>query len=131
MYRRLAPWTTLCLITLLGCSDDQVLCPPLPNWAVAVDVRDSVTGALLASGASGAVFLAGILDDSLRRDHLIHLSSDTLLVGGVTEGRVEVRIAHLGYLPWVDPDVQTHLSEGRCPDWETQQLMARLQVAPE
>ena len=131
MYRGLALSTPLCLITFLGCSDDQVLCAPLPSWAVAVDVRDSVTGALLVSGASGAVFLAGVLDDSLRRERLFHLSSDTLLAGGVTEGRVEVRVVHPGYLPWVAADVQTHLSEGECPHWETQELVARLQAAPE
>jgi hypothetical protein len=129
MYRRLALFA--CLIMPVGCSEDQVLCAPLPNWAVAVDVRDSLTGALVVSEASGAVFLAGILDDSLRRDRLFHLSSDTLLVGGVTEGRVEVRVTHPGYLAWVVPDVQTHLSESECPTWETQQLVARLQVAPE
>jgi hypothetical protein len=130
MYRRLA-LCTACLIMLVGCRDDQALCAPLPPWAVAVDVRDSLTGALLVSGASGAVFLAGVLDDSLRRERLFHLSSDTLLVGGVTEGRVEVRVAHPSYLPWVAPDVQTHLSEGECPNWETQHLVARLQMAPE
>jgi hypothetical protein len=131
MYRGLVLCTPLCLITLVACSESQVICPPLPHWAVAVDVRDSVTGALLVSEATGAVFLAGVLDDSLRRERLFHLSSDTLLVGGRTEGRVEVRVAHPGYLPWVAPDVQTHLSEGQGPDWETQQLVARLQAAPQ
>lgn len=131
MYRGLAVGTPLCLIALLGCSKGQVLCAPLPPWAVAVDVRDSATDALLVSGASGAVFLAGVLDDSLRRERLFHLSSDTLLVGGVTEGRVEVRVAHPGYLPWAAEDVQTHLTEGECPDWETQELVARLQAASE
>jgi hypothetical protein len=131
MYQRVAPYTTLWLITLLGCSDDQVVCAPLPPWAVAVDVRDSLTDTRLVSGASGAVFLAGVLDDSLRRELLFHLSSDTLLVGGLTEGRVEVRVAHPGYLPWVAPEVQTHLSEGPCPHWETQRLVAKLQMPPE
>jgi hypothetical protein len=131
MYRLLAPYTMLPMIALLGCSDDQVLCAPLPPWAVAVDVRDSVTGAVLVSETSGAVFLGGVLDDSLRPERLLHLSSDTLLVGGVTEGRVEVRVTHPGYLPWIAPEVQTQLSEGQCPDWETQQLVARLQMVPE
>ena len=131
MSRGLALCTPLWLVALLGCSEEQVLCPPLPAWAVAVDVRDSVTGALLVSGAGGAVFLAGILDDSLRRERLFHLSSDTLLAGGATEGRVEVRVEHPGYLPWVTGDVQTHLSESLCPTWETQELVARLQAAPQ
>ena len=130
MHRGLA-LCTAGLIILVGCSDDQVLCAPLPPWAVAVDVRDSLTGALLVSEASGAVFLGGLLDDSLRRERLFHLSSDTLLVGGETEGRVEVRVTHPGYLAWVAPDVQTNLSEGECPAWETQQLVARLQAASE
>jgi hypothetical protein len=130
MYRRLTVCTPLCLITLLSCSDETIICAPLPPWAVAVDVRDSLTGALVVSEASGAVFLAGVLNDSLRRERLFHLSPDTLLVGGVTEGRVEVRVEHPGYLPWVAEEVQTHLSEGDCPDWETQQLVARMQPAP-
>jgi hypothetical protein len=131
MNRGLAVYTPLCLITLLGCSEDQVICAPLPPWAVAVDVRDSATGDLLVSGASGAVFLAGVLDDSLRRQRLFHLATDTLLVGGVTEGRVEVRVVHAGYLPWIAEGVQTRLTEGECASWETQELVARLQAAPE
>jgi hypothetical protein len=123
----------LCLLVLTAAcnDDDQVICAPLPPWAVAVEVRDSVTGVLLATGTRGAVFLGGVLDDSLRPERLFHLSSDTLLVGGVTEGRVEVRVERAGYLTWVAGDVQTRLSEGDCPDWETQQLVARLQVPPE
>jgi hypothetical protein len=121
---------SLWLATLAGCSDSQVICAPLPPWAVAVDVRDSVTDATLASQARGAVFLAGALEDSLRPDRLVHLSSDTLLVGGMTEGLVEVRVEHDGYLGWTATGVQTSLSEGDCPSWETQELVARLQTAP-
>jgi hypothetical protein len=129
MYQALS--ISLCLTTLLGCSSDsQVICAPLPPWAVAVDVRDSVTNAPLASQARGAVFLAGALEDSLRSERLLHLSSDTLLVGGMTEGLVEVRVEHAGYLGWTATGVQTRLSAGECPDWETQELVARLQMAP-
>jgi hypothetical protein len=128
MYRAL--YMSLWLTTLVGCSDSQVICAPLPPWAVAVDVRDSVTDAPLASEARGAVFLAGILEDSLRHERLLHLSSDTLLVGGMTEGLVDVRIEHPGYLGWLATGVQTRLSQGECPDWETQELVARLQTAP-
>ncbi|MDQ3207139.1 MAG: hypothetical protein M3Q37_00870 [Gemmatimonadota bacterium] len=80
--------------------------------------------------ARGAVFLAGTLDDSLRAERLLHLSSDTLLVGGITEGLVDVRVEHPGYLGWSATDVQTRLSQGDCPAWETQELVARLQTAP-
>lgn len=128
MYRALC--IPLWLTTLVGCSDSQVICAPLPAWAVAVDVRDSVTDASVASQARGAVFLAGTLEDSLRPERLPHLSSDTLLVGGMTEGLVEVRVEHAGYLGWTATGVQTRLSAGQCPDWETQELVARLQTAP-
>jgi hypothetical protein len=128
MYRAL--YISLWLTTLVGCSDSQAICAPLPPWAVAVDVRDSVTAAPLASEARGAVFLAGALEDSLRHERLLHLSSDTLLVGGMTEGLVDVRIEHPGYLGWLATGVQTRLSQGECPDWETQELVARLQTAP-
>jgi hypothetical protein len=119
-------WVTM----LVGCSDSQVICAPLPPWAVAVDVRDSVTDAPLVTEARGAVFLAGALEDSLRRDRILHLSSDSLLVGGMTEGLVEVRVERAGYLAWSAANVQTRLSGGDCPHWETQQLVARLQTAP-
>jgi hypothetical protein len=119
----------LSLTPLLGCGENDVLCAPLPNWAVAVDVRDSVTDSLLVSKAKGAVFLAGVLDDSLRPELRFHLSSDTLLIVGITEGRVEVRVQHPGYVPWVARDVQTRLDRGECTDWVTQELVARLPCA--
>jgi hypothetical protein len=129
MPRALALALLLCLAPLLACGENDILCAPLPPWAVAVDVRDSVTGTLLVSDASGAVFLAGVLDDSLRPDLLFHLSSDTLLVGGASEGGVEVRVVHPGYQPWVARGVQTRLVGSECLGWETQELVARLQAA--
>jgi hypothetical protein len=73
-----------------------------------------------------------LLDDSLRPDLLFHLSSDTLLIGGITEGRVEVRVEHPGYQAWVARDVQTRLDRsGDCSDWVTQELVARLQAEPD
>ena len=131
MGRALALCGALCLATLLACSEDQVFCAPLPAWAVAVDVRDSVTNVPVVSGARGAVFLAGALDDSLRPERLLHLFPDTVLVGGMSVGRVEVRIEHVGYRPWTATDVQTRLSQGECPDWETHELTARLQAEAE
>jgi hypothetical protein len=130
MSRLLGPGLSLWVAGLVGCSGGKILCAPLPPWAIAVEVRDSVTGARLTSGAKGAVFLAQTLDDSLRAEWLPHLSSDTLLVGGMTEGLVEVRIEHAGYLGWSATDVQTRLGEGDCPNWETQELVARLQMDP-
>jgi hypothetical protein len=120
---------SMALLPILGCAENDVLCAPLANWAIAVDVRDSVTDARLSSQARGAVFLAGVLDDSLRPDLLFHLSPDTLLIGGITEGQVEVRVQHPGYLRWVASDVQTRLDRsGDCADWVTQELVARLQA---
>ena len=132
MHKGSAIWLSFPLTPLLGCAENDVLCAPLANWAVAVDVRDSATNSLLSSQARGAVFLAGVLDDSLRPDLLFHLSSDTLLVGGITEGRVEVRVQYPGYQPWVARDVQTRLDRsGDCADWVTQRLVARLQAEPD
>jgi hypothetical protein len=72
--RSLALIGTLFHVILVGCGEDQILCSPLPEQAVAVDVRDSVTNLTVISGARGAVFLGGILDDSLRRDRLFSVS---------------------------------------------------------
>ncbi|HEY9014212.1 MAG TPA: hypothetical protein VIM84_04005 [Gemmatimonadales bacterium] len=126
MRRILALMGTLFCLILVACGEDQVLCPPIASQAVAVDVRDSLTDGPVVSAARGAVFLAGILDDSLRRDRVFSLFPDSVLVGGKSEGQVEVRVEHPDYLPWTT-SVQTHLSGGECPTWETQPLTARLQ----
>lgn len=110
---------------LIGCGSEDVLCAPLPPWAVAVDVRDSVTNAPLASGARGAVQL-GSRVDSLRPDR-IYVSPDTVLVGGEAEGIVEVRVEHAGYTPWLASGVRTRLEGSPCASWDTQRLTARLQ----
>jgi hypothetical protein len=115
------------LPVLGACGGDAVLCAPLPPWAVAVDVRDSVTDLSLVSEATGAVLLAGTVEDSLRPDRLLHLSSASLLVGGNTVGLVEVRVEHPDYQPWSATNVETRLSRGECSAWETQTLTARLQ----
>ena len=121
----------LFLAPAIACASEPVTCSPLPPWAVAVDVRDSVTDQSVLSHAQGAVFLNGTLEDSLRHDRLVHLAFDSLLVGGNTVGLVEVHVEHPTYQPWVAANVQTQLSEGECPAWETQLLIARLQpVSP-
>ena len=131
MHRGFALQLSLSLAPLLGCGEGDILCAPSPNRAVAVDVRDSVTNSLLSSTARGAVFVGAVLDDSLRPDRVPSLSSDTLLIGGMTEGLVEVRVQHPGYLPWVASDVQTRLDGGGvCAHWETEELVARLQAGP-
>lgn len=113
-------------MVLAGCGSDDVLCAPLPPWAVAVDVRDSVTDAHLVDGTRGAVHLDAHVD-SLRPEP-IHLSfPDTVLVGGETEGIVEVRLERAGYAPWIAAGVRTRLVGSPCGTWDTQELTARLQ----
>jgi len=125
---RLHGFIGLAFLSLLGgCGEGEVLCAPLPPWAVAVDVRDSVTDLSVASGARGALFLARALSDSLRPDVLPHLSSDSILVGGTSVGVVEVRVEHPGYQSWTATSVQTQLTGGECSAWNTQMLKARLQ----
>ena len=112
-------------IGLAGCGDDEVLCAPLPPWAVAVDVRDSVTDASLVDGARGAVHLDAHIDSL--RPQPIYLFPDTVLVGGESEGIVEVRVERAGYAPWIAAGVRTRLVGSPCPSWDTQALTARLQ----
>jgi len=55
---RLEGFIALVVLPLLGgCGEDAELCGPLPHWAVAVDVRDSVTDRSVVAEARGAVFL--------------------------------------------------------------------------
>ena len=107
----LLPRALLPLVTVTACGMGAVECAPLPPWAVAVNA------------------LNGTLEDSLRHDRLVHLSSDSLLVGGSTVGLVEVRVEHPDYQPWVAANVETRLTQGECPAWEAQLLTARLQPA--
>jgi hypothetical protein len=53
MHRGLALCLSPSLTLVVGCGENDVLCAPLANWAVAVDVRDSVTDALVVSEARG------------------------------------------------------------------------------
>jgi hypothetical protein len=91
-----------------------------------------VTGVDLVAGARGVVkggyhmLVAGPKADTLTRERLLHLFSDTVLVGGGSVGEVEVRIEHAGYESWTQAGVQTRLrSGGPCPVWETQAVTAR------
>src|SRR4051812_2507669 len=95
-------------VGLLGCQGEPtsyILCAPLPPWAVAVDVRDSVTNALLIGGSSGVVRRADTTD-ILYPDRL-YSSPDSVLVGGYRVGLVEVRVERPGYAAWSMGGVQT------------------------
>ncbi len=129
MTRRWLRLTWLAGAALLGqgCTETTVACaaPAIPS-AVAVVVRDSLTGALLTDSAYGAVTGKG-RTDSLMHGPLLDLS-DSVLVGGTIVGRVTVEIRRPGYQPWVDSTVKTRLSSGQCPDFITRVLTARMQA---
>ena len=108
-----------------GCRGGEILCAPLPPWAVAVDVRDSVTDAPLVDGARGAVPLDDHIDSL--QPQPIYLFPDTVLVGGESEGIVEVHVERAGYAPWIAAGVHTRLVGSPCASWDTQALTARLQ----
>jgi hypothetical protein len=117
--------TVVCL-AILGCTSDPTgVCAPLPPWAVAVHVRDSITNAPLIGGSSGSVQLADTTDD-LYADSL-YPYTDAALVGGYRVGLVVVRVERPGYASWSVAGVRTRLTGGDCPQWETQTLTARLQ----
>ena len=116
---------TLASLAVLSCSEPDVNCAPLPPWAVAVDVRDSVSDVDLNEGAAGAVQL-GNFTDSLHAEQF-YLFPHAVLLGGYQEGIVEVRVERPGYANWVATGVRTRLTAGECPQWETQHLTARLQ----
>jgi hypothetical protein len=114
-------------LAILSCQNDpgDVVCAPLPPWAVAVDARDSVTNAPLIGGSSGSVQLADTTD--VLSATILYPYTDSALVGGYHEGIVEVRVERSGYATWVATGVRTRLVGDQCPQWETQNLMARLQ----
>jgi hypothetical protein len=118
---------TIVFSAMLGCHSDptDVVCAPLPPWAVAVHVRDSITNAPLIGGSSGSVQLADTTDN-LYAD-ILYPYTDSALVGGYRVGLVVVRVERPGYTSWSAAGVRTRLTEGECPQWETQTLTARLQ----
>jgi hypothetical protein len=127
MTGRLINCELIALAGLLGCGKEQVLCRPLTPLAVAVDVRDSVNNSPLVPGARGVVLKSGIVEDSLRPELVVRLFPESVLVGGHSEGSVEVRVERDGYLPWSLKDVPTRLQPGlACPVWDTRPLTARL-----
>jgi hypothetical protein len=126
LLQRVLSGAMACLI-VMGCSDPagDVVCAPLPPWAVSVDVRDSVTNAPLIGGSTGSVQLADTTD--ILYPDILYPYVDSALVGGYREGLVEVRVERPGYASWSVGGVRTRLVGSSCPQWDTQRLTARLQ----
>ena len=123
-----------CLVAS-ACADPAgvVSCAPLGPGAIAVTVRDSVTGAIVADSAHGAA--AGVADLGMYSlavaDSLIRASwypfADSVLYGGMHVGVFEVRIDRPGYQTWRAAGVRTRTAGTPCAGWVTQSLTARLQ----
>ncbi len=112
-------------LVLASCNTGPVECGLSIPDAVSVIVRDSVTGILVADGASGVVILDAHTD-SLLPGRLYGLG-DSVLIGGTRVGGVTVRVERPGYQIWSQSGVQTHLSTTVCPAFVTVALTARLQ----
>ncbi len=119
-------WLAGAALLAQGCTETTVACaaPSIPS-AVAVVVRDSLTGALLTDSAYGSVTGKGKTDSLLPGGPFNF--GDSVLVGGKVVGRVTVEVRRPGYQPWVATQVKTRLSGGDCPGFLTKYLTARLQ----
>lgn len=126
------PTTRAALIVLLAATawavsacDDRISapCKGLPNRAIIISVRDSVTGAAAADGAVGTVETAGIVDSLQHADSLS-------LFGGSRLGTYEVSIQKDGYQPWSASNVEV-TGIGACGLVVSVRLTAKLQpLAP-
>ena len=106
-----------------------VVCAPLGPGAIAVTVRDSVTGAIVADSAHGAA--VAVAPGFAVADTLIRASwypfADSVLYGGMYVGVVNVHVDRPGYQTWRANGVRTSTAGTPCAGWVTQSLTARLQ----
>jgi len=121
---RVAAIAIVCLGAVAGCQ--QTACPTLPDPFVLVDVRDSVTNAPAAYGASLIVDGAGFHDSVT-----VGPPADSLVVSQVASaspgrtGEYTVRVRRSGYRLWERPNV---LVEGSgCSGARSVSLSVRLQ----
>jgi hypothetical protein len=97
--------------------------------AIAVTVRDSVSGRPVADGASGTwQNTTDTLSNAMAIDTLFHLDSLTLLVGGSGLGTYDVTVTRAGYRPWTRTGVQVNQTGGPCRSIVTVNLTAALQL---
>jgi hypothetical protein len=118
----------LCATMVAACSaDDGGPCGDVGPKAVAVDVREAGTNRRLAAGATGTAQTAiDTYSLSLGRSVLF---SDSVLVGGLTNGIYAVHVQHPGYQPWAQTNVDVQVTGYPCPELVTQALTAQLQAA--
>lgn len=126
------PTTRTALLTLLaaaacamGACDDSISapCKGLPNRAIIITVRDSVTGAAAANGAAGTVETAGVVDS-------LQVVDSLSMFGGSRLGTYEVSVQKDGYQPWSASNVQV-TGIGTCGLVVSARLTAKLQpLAP-
>jgi hypothetical protein len=107
-----------------GCDDaTSAPCQGLPNRAVIITVRDSVTGAAAASGAIGTVQTSTFVDS-------LEMADSVTVFGGSRLGTYQVRIEKDGYQPWTALNVQV-TDIGPCGILVPARLEAKLQpIAP-
>lgn len=112
-------------VTLNACVEQPVVCAPLYPAAVAVVVRDSISGTLLTDSAQGFVVHGELIDPMVQGPALQF--GDSVLIGGSQAGIVEVHVVRIGYQPWTRGGVAASLSGDPCPVFATQVLTAWLQ----
>ena len=91
----------LAAATVMGCSEQKLVCPLILSPGVDVVVRDSVTGALTASGAKLVARAGAYVDSSsfpAGRD-------DAHLFGAYRPGVYTVTVTKPGYADWVKGNV--------------------------
>jgi hypothetical protein len=98
------------------------VCTATVPIAVAVAVRDSVSGRALADSASGTVRLGTVADTLLHEDSIT-------LYGGRQIGTYDVEILRPGYRPWSRLGVAANQT-GMCGNVVTVALIAQLQPLP-
>ena len=97
-------------------------CTAPPSIAIEVNVRDSVSGAVLADSAFGTV-VTPTYQDSLRQ------INDSLLRGGTQLGTYSVTVHRPSYADWVKSGVRVART-GECGNVIPAELEARLVRAP-
>lgn len=89
---------------VMGCSNQEIVCPQILSPGVAIEVRDAFDGSPIASGAK-LVAQAGTYADSMSVPVGQPELNNSHLFGAFQPGLYTLTVTKTGYQPWVQANV--------------------------
>jgi hypothetical protein len=115
MKRNVGRALCLTLIAALGCSgppgSTSPVCTMEYRYGLSVHVKDSLTGAAIASGASLVVRDGAFKDSVSHPGGRPELNAFPLVTAGERAGTYQISVSKPGYLPWSRSNVRVTANE--------------------